>query len=255
MTRTSMIKKEDSICWLSEVSFFEASHANEWAECRVRPSEENRWEVQAVIMAKESRVGAQCGATCLHDLPAAVFTVGDEVIKQWDYNDCGEEFLGPADEQHCFLTSIGLAHARDKNQRPSCDVDMKENDGIINWRLKVCNGWAKNTQTLCGARCVSFVNSVVEDTEPTEEPVAKDAECGVGYKYSHEGYWSAAFDLQPPYGKIISSPGTDVADCAAKCNSISGCKAFSLFDEQDCWVYNKLGSVEAGLNSKACMKK
>jgi len=206
-------------------------------------------------MASESRVGAQCAATCLYDLPAAVFTVGDEVVKQWDYNDCDEEFLGPADEQHCFLTSMAVAHARDKNQRPACHVDTKEKDGIITWRLKVCNGWASNTQTLCGARCVSFVTSVVEDAEPTEDPPAKDALCGVGYKYSHEGHWSAAFDMQPPYGKVISSPGTDVADCAAECNSISGCKAFSLFYETDCWVYNKLGSVVATLDSKACMKE
>merc|ERR1712014_454477 len=144
VTRTSMVKKEGSICWLSTVSFFQAS-------------EPNGWEVQAAVMAKESRVGAQCGATCLYDLPKATFTVGDEVVKQWSHDDCGEKYLGRADEQHCFLTSMAVSHARDRYQRPACNIGTKEKNGVMVWRLKVCNGWAHHTKTMCAARCVSFV--------------------------------------------------------------------------------------------------
>jgi hypothetical protein len=205
-------------------------------------------------MAKESRVGAQCGATCLYDLPKATFTVGDEIVKQWSYDDCGEKYLGHADKQHCFLTSMAVSHARDRSQRPACNLDTKEKDGIVVWRLKVCNGWAHHTQTMCGARCVSFVDSIVEEPE-AKQPSMVDEMCGVGYRYSHEGYWSSAFDLKRPYGKVISSPGTDVSECKSKCNSISGCKGFNLWGNEDCWVYNELGGVKALESSTACVKK
>merc|ERR1712187_698914 len=122
------------------------------------------------------------------------------------------------------------------------------------WRLKACNGWAHHTQTMCGARCVSFTNSVVENSDSIE-PVVDDDICGIGYKYSHEGYWSSAHYLRRPYGKVLSAAGIDVRECAAKCNSISGCKAFSLWGGQDCWAYNELGSVKLDHHSKACVKK
>merc|ERR1712228_560519 len=125
---------------------------------------------------------------------------------------------------------------------------------------------------MCGATCVSFVNSVVDKEHAAE--VAVDEQCGIGYRYSHEGYWSSAFDLRPPFGKVMSGTGIgiDVSECAAKCNSISGCKAFSFYRGQDmdstlqkkqqgkvskdtdCWVYNVLGSVQASSASTACVK-
>merc|ERR1712187_394987 len=255
ITRTSMLKREGSICWLNKVSFFEASHANEWAECLIKPSEDGRWEVQAAIMARESKAGAQCGATCLYDLPISTFSVGDEVVKQWSYDNCGEEFLGPVVNQHCFLTAMAVSHAKDRYQRPACQVDTKQNDGVMQWRLKFCNGWSKDgdTQAMCGARCVSFVNSLFDVAESSDSPLV-DEQCGLGYRYSHAGYWSTAFDLDPPYGKVVSASGTDAAECAARCNRISGCKAFSLYKEKDCWVYDKLGSVQVGDRSTACAK-
>jgi len=253
ITRTSMLKQEGSICWLNAINFFEASHANEWAECLIKPSEEGRWEVQAAVMARDSKAGAQCGATCLYDVPTSTFTVGDEVVKQWSYDNCGEEYLGPAENQHCFLTSMAISHAQARYQRPACEVGTKEKDGVMQWRLKVCNGWAHHTQAMCGARCVSFVSSLVNDEDSTEEDLV-DEQCGLGYRYSHAGFWSSAFDLRAPYGKVISTPGTDKEECAAKCNSISGCKAFSLYSYSDCWVYNELGSVQAGDRSTACVK-
>merc|ERR1712178_118005 len=157
----------------------------------------------AAVIARESKAGAQCGATCLYDLPISTFTVGDEVVMQWSYDDCGEDFLGPAENQHCFLTSMAVSHAEDRYQRPGCHVDTKQKDGVMQWRLKVCNGWAHHTQSMCGARCVAFVNSVVDEEESPDEPLV-DEMCGLGYRYSHLGHWSNAFDLRAPYGKVIS---------------------------------------------------
>jgi hypothetical protein len=83
--------------------------------------------------------------------------------------------------------------------------------------------------------------------------VTDDPTCGSGYSYSHEGYWSNAFALNSPYGKVISAAGTTVAQCAAECNQIGGCVGFNLWQQSDCYVYNAVGN-SIGSQGPACIK-
>lgn len=73
------------------------------------------------------------------------------------------------------------------------------------------------------------------------------ASCGAGYDFSHLGYWSNAFSLKKPYGKVQSSSGTTNKVCMNLCNMAPSCVAFNTFDESDCWIYDRIdGAVEKG---------
>jgi len=155
VSRKAMVSIENSLCWLSTTSFWQASHANEWADCTIKPSS-GVWEVQASLDAKESRIGAECGAVCLYNLPSSTFTVAQEVVKKRASRGCAITDLGHADGQHCFLSSVAVSHARDRYERPACHVETTEEN---RWIMRVCTGEGSYTQTSCGVRCVAFASS------------------------------------------------------------------------------------------------
>jgi hypothetical protein len=157
ISRQTMVPTNGAICWLSMASFWQASAANEWAECTVRRNDaQDTWELQASVEQKLSRTGSECGAVCLLDLPQESIFIGSEVIRQWEQPGCAETALGDADTQHCFLTSVAVSHAATNGQRPRCAVSVDVGADERHWTLRTCNGVAWGSKTLCGAQCVTF---------------------------------------------------------------------------------------------------
>lgn len=160
ITRQVMVPTDGSICWLSMVSFWQASAANEWAECTVRRNiAGDSWELQASVRQKWSQTGGECGAVCLQNLPQESISIGDEVVKQWEQQGCAETELGNADNQHCFLTSMAVSNARDYGQRPRCKLSINSESDERRWTLRTCNGHTWGSKALCGVRCVAFTSS------------------------------------------------------------------------------------------------
>jgi hypothetical protein len=163
ITSQAMVAAEGAICWLSQVSFWQASVANEWAECSVRHSnEQDAWELQASVQQKYSRTGSECGAVCLHGLPQEFISVGHEMVKQWEQPGCAETNLGSAESQHCFITSMAVSHAVSNGQRPRCklSVAQESEDQSSSWIMRTCNGESGGSKTLCGVRCLAFSTSI-----------------------------------------------------------------------------------------------
>jgi len=160
ITRQTMVPTSSSICWLSMVSFWQASAANEWAGCTARHNDVgDAWELQASVRQQWSKTGAECGAVCLSDLPHKSVSIGTEVVKQRELRGCTYTDLGNADTQHCFLTSMAVSNVRSHNQRPRCAVSVKGDSGERHWMLRTCNGETSGSKTRCGARCVAFTRS------------------------------------------------------------------------------------------------
>jgi hypothetical protein len=194
VTKEAMISTKGSVCWLSMVSFWQATHRGDWAECSVKANKDKMWEVRASVNQKSSKTGSECGAVCMSQLPKP-FKVEDEVIKHWDRSGCQETVLGPAANRTCFLSSMAVSHAHDWQERPRCDVEVvgEEQSGCCggchgqpycspqsgscyaekrqpyyetcasystakktNWLLRTCNGWRREAETMCGVRCVHF---------------------------------------------------------------------------------------------------
>jgi hypothetical protein len=157
ISRQTMVPTDGSVCWLSMVSFWQASTSNEWAECTVRQAAAgDQWELQASIKSEFSRTGAECGAVCLENLPLASVSVGIEVVKQWEENGCADTHLGDAENQHCFLTTTAVSHAVGFGQRPSCQVSIQVGMDKNTWTLRTCNGAEWGAKVLCGVRCITF---------------------------------------------------------------------------------------------------
>merc|ERR1712232_48599 len=151
VTSGALVPTGGSICWLSMVSFWQASAANEWAECTVRHNGAgDTWELQASVQQQSSRTGAGCGAVCLSELPQRSFAITDEIVKQWDHEGCIETELGDVDNHHCLLTSMAVSNARENSQRPKCKVSVKETLEGRRWTLNTCNGPKWGSKALCG---------------------------------------------------------------------------------------------------------
>jgi hypothetical protein len=162
ISRQAMVPADGAMCWLSMASFWQASAANEWAECTVRRNDaQDIWELLASVEQKLSRTGSECGAVCLYDLPQESIFIGSEVVRQWEQRGCAETALGDADTQHCFLTSVGVSHAVDNGQRPRCAVSVAVDveSGERRWTLRTCNGETLGSKTRCEAQCVMFRSS------------------------------------------------------------------------------------------------
>jgi len=122
------------------------------------------------LKGDEGHLGAECGAVCLHSLPSATFAIESEVIKHWERKDCVETDLGSSDHRHCFLSSMAVSHAWDWQERPRCDLKIKESDTAVDkfedvdesrkdqkrWILRTCNGKRRHAEAMCGARCITF---------------------------------------------------------------------------------------------------
>lgn len=162
ITPQTMVSTSSSICWLSMVSLWQASAANEWAGCAVRDDVGDAWELQASVQQqRRSKIGAQCGAVCLSDLPQNAVSIGAEMVKQREQSGCTHIDLGSADTDHCFLTSMAVSNAHSKSQRPSCAVSMSINEDSEErrWTLNTCNGDVFGSKVRCGARCITFTRS------------------------------------------------------------------------------------------------
>merc|ERR1712048_127297 len=194
VTREAMISTAGSVCWLSHIGFWQATHKGDWAECAVKANRDNMWELQATVKQKGSRTGSECGAVCMHQLPE-VFKIEDEVIKHWDHSSCDDTLLGTSQNRTCFLSSMAVSHAYDWQERPRCDVKIVDETSTSccgscpaqsycsprsgncysekkqsyyetcashvsekkqHWILRTCNGKRRWAETMCGARCVLF---------------------------------------------------------------------------------------------------
>jgi hypothetical protein len=71
-----------------------------------------------------------------------------------------------------------------------------------------------------------------------------DELCPAGYTYSHNGFWDNYKLMASPYGLVMAPKdypdGVDVEECAARCNSVPGCVAFSG-PRRLCWLYDSIG--------------
>jgi len=108
------------------VSFWQATHRGDWAECSIKANAEKMWEVRASVKQTKSKTGAECGAVCMQELPEESFKIEDEIIQHSDRSDCKETDLGSSENRTCFLSSMAVSHAYDWQERPRCDLEEVE---------------------------------------------------------------------------------------------------------------------------------
>eukprot|EP00965_Chrysotila_dentata_P084057 2774782-Pleurochrysis_carterae.AAC.6 len=62
--------------------------------------------------------------------------------------------------------------------------------------------------------------------------------CSQGLVHVFNGYRSCALDPQPCATKVLESENILMAECINQCGPL--CKAVSLFESRECWVYSAL---------------